>query len=80
MNCGAKYYSNWADIHVKGLSDRFGKPYYIVGDFFPEFILLQYCLLSNWKNEDIIAKLNTIRNNTVRPRLDLLQKIRYMNL
>lgn len=48
MNCGAKYYSKWADTHVKGLSDRFGKPYYMVGDFIPEFILPQYCLLSNW--------------------------------
>lgn len=81
MNCGAKYYKNWADINVNVLSDRFGKPYfYLVGDFISQFILLQYCLLSNWENEDIVAKLNTIRNNLVKLWLDLLKKTFYMNL
>lgn len=80
MNCWAKYYSNWADIHVKGLSDRFEKPYHMVGDFISEFIVRRYCLLSNWKNEDIVTKLNTISNNPVRLWLDLLKQIYYMNL
>lgn len=53
---------------------------YITWSVTSEFILQQYCLLSKWKNEDIIAKLNTIRNNPVRLWLDLLKQIRYMNL